>query len=125
MAAERAWKLTRIRLRVLHARRLASTIGNRPRRWWRWCSATRSWSGMGQDPAVVLLRRESFTFLDQLPRASGLSWDWTPTSCRPCWTWKALHSASLATVGVNARVSRDTGLARTVQLAKAEPHWQD
>ena len=37
----------------------------------------------------LLLRRESFTFLDQVATNGWPGWGWTPTSCRRCWTWKA------------------------------------
>ena len=73
----------------------------------------------------LLLRRESFTFLDQPQRRlAELGLD--PDVLSALLDLEGLHP-SLATVGVNARLSRDTGLAlaRTVQLAKAEPHWQE
>ena len=73
----------------------------------------------------LLLRRESFTFLDQAERRlAELGLD--PDVLSALLDLEGLQ-ASLATVGVNARLSRDTslGVGRTVQLAKAEPHWQD
>ena len=108
MAAERAWKLTRSAFEFFtpegrfNDRQQAQAVVV--------AAAPLERSGMGQDPAVVAPPRESFTFLDQALNGVWLSWDWTPTSCRPCWTWKACRPQSLATVGVNARLSRDTGL---------------
>ena len=63
----------------------ASTIGNRPRRLWRGAAPLSgpAWAKTRR----LLLRRESFTFLDQHTASGELGW--TPTSCRPCWTWKA------------------------------------
>ena len=56
----------------------------------------------------LLLRRESFTFLDQAERRlAELGLD--PDVLSALLDLEGLH-ASLATVGVNARVSRDTGL---------------
>ena len=106
MAAERAWKLTRSAFEFFtpegrfNDRQQAQAVV---------AAALPHLSGPAwAKTRRLLLRRESFTFLDQR-NGVWLSWDWTPTSCRPCWTWKAC-SASLATVGVNARLSRDTGL---------------
>ena len=122
MAAERAWKLTRSAFEFFTPE-AASTIGNRPRRLWR-RPAPLSGPASAKTRRLLLRRESSRSWTKH--NGVWLSWDWTPTSCRPCWTWKAA-AQSLATVGVNAQLSRDTGLAlaRTVQLAKAEPHWQD
>ena len=86
MAAERAWKLTRSAFEfftpegrfndrqqaqaVVAAalRHLSGRHGPRPGGCCSAARASRSWTeGNGV----------------------WLSWDWTPTSCRPCWTWKA------------------------------------
>ena len=86
MAAERAWKLTRSAFEFFtpegrcNDRQQAQAVV---------AAALRHLSGPAwAKTRRLLLRRESFTFLDQR-NGVWLSWDWTPTSCRPCWTWKA------------------------------------
>ena len=86
MAAERAWKLTRSAFEFFtpegrfNDRQQAQAVV---------AAALRHLSGPAwAKTRRLLLRRESFTFLDQC-NGVWLSWDWTPTSCRPCWTWKA------------------------------------
>ena len=123
MAAERAWKLTRSAFEFFtpegrfNDRQQAQAVV---------AAALPHLSGPAwAKTRRLLLRRESFTFLDQR-NGVWLSWDWTPTSCRPCWTWKACTPAwrlSESTPGPAA--TRAWALARTVQLAKAKPHWQD
>ena len=95
-----------IRLRALHARRPLQRSATGPGGGGS-SHAPLERSSMGQDPAVVAPPRASRSWTSN---GVWLSWDWTPTSCRPCWTWKACSRPSLATVGVNARLSRDTGL---------------
>ena len=86
MAAERAWKLTRSAFEFFtpegrfNDRQQAQAVV---------AAALPHLSGPAwAKTRRLLLRRESFTFLDQR-NGVWLSWDWTPTSCRPCWTWKA------------------------------------
>ena len=43
--------------------------------------------GVGQDPAVVAPPGELHV-PGSGARTVGRAWDWTPTSCRRCWTWK-------------------------------------
>ena len=85
MAAERAWKLTRSAFEFFtpegrcNDRQQAQAVV---------AAALRHLSGPAwAKTRRLLLRRESFTFLDQVQRRLaelGLDAD-----CRPCWTWKA------------------------------------
>ena len=113
-----------IRLRVLHARRPLQR------------SATGPGGGGGALPHLsgpawaktrrLLRRRESFTFLDQAQRRLaelGLNPDVLSALLdleglqRQAWRLSKSTPGSAAT--------RAWALARTVQLSKAEPHWQD
>ncbi len=124
MAAERAWKLTRSAFEFFtpegrfNDRQQAQAVV---------AAALPHLSGPAwAKTRRLLLRRESFTFLDQAQRRlAELGLD--PDVLSALLDLEGLQAPSLATVGVNARLSRDTSwaLARTVQLAKAEPHWQD
>ena len=124
MAAERAWKLTRSAFEFFtpegrfNDRQQAQAVV---------AAALRHLSGPAwAKTRRLLLRRESFTFLDQC-NGVWLSWDWMPTSCRPCWTWKVLQCQAwrLSESTPGSAATRAWALARTVQLAKAEPHWQE
>ena len=75
-----------IRLRFLHARRPLQRSATGPGGGGGGAARLER-SGM-RKTRRLLLRRESFTFLHEC-NGVWLSWDWTPTSCRPCWTWKA------------------------------------
>ena len=107
MAAERAWKLTRSAFEFFtpegrfndRQQGQAVVVGVLPH------LSGPAWAKTRRSLALAERASRSWT------KCNGvwLSWDWTPTSCRPCWTWKACMP-SLATVGVNARLSRDTGL---------------
>ena len=62
--------------------------------------------------------------------ASGSSWDWTPTSCRPCWTWKACSAKPGDCRSQRPGLSRDTGLGvgpfhGPTGVQGQYPHWQE
>ena len=113
-----------IRLRVLHARRPLQRSATGP-------------GGCGggiaplSGPAsaktqLLLFRRESFTFLDQ-SNGVWLSWDLDADVLSalldlegfPAQAWRLSESTP------GSAATRAWALARTVQLAKAEPHWQE
>ena len=124
MAAERAWKLTRSAFEFFtpegrcNDRQQAQAVV---------AAALRHLSGPAwAKTRRLLLRRESFTFLDQAQRRlTELGLDPDVLSAlldleglqRQAWRLSESTPGSAAT--------RAWALARTVQLAKAEPHWQD
>ena len=106
MAAERAWKLTRSAFEFFtpegrfNDRQQAQAVV---------AAALRHLSGPAwAKTRRLLLRRESFTFLDQAQRR--LAELIGPRRLVGLAGPGRLAAPSLATVGVNARVSRDTGL---------------
>ncbi len=113
-----------IRLRVLHARRPLQRSATGPGG----CgggAAPLERSGRAKTRRL-LLRRDSFTFLDQAQRRlAELGLDPDVLSAlldleglqRQAWRLSESTPGSAAT--------RAWALARTVQLAKAEPHWQE
>ena len=124
MAAERAWKLTRSAFEFFtpegrfNDRQQAQAVV---------AAALPHLSGPAwAKTRRLLLRRESFTFLDQAQRRlAELGLDPDVLSAlldleglqRQAWRLSESTPGSAAT--------RAWALARTVQLAKAEPHWQD
>ena len=124
MAAERAWKLTRSAFEFFtpegrfNDRQQAQAVV---------AAALRHLSGPAwAKTRRLLLRRESFTFLDQAQRRlAELGLDPDVLSAlldleglqRQAWRLSESTPGSAAT--------RAWALARTVQLAKAEPHWQE
>ena len=124
MAAERAWKLTRSAFEFFtpegrfNDRQQAQAVV---------AAALRHLSGPAwAKTRRLLLRRESFTFLDQAQRRlAELGLDADVLSAlldleglqRQAWRLSESTPGSAAT--------RAWALARTVQLAKAEPHWQE
>ena len=124
MAAERAWKLTRSAFEFFtpegrfNDRQQAQAVV---------AAALRHLSGPAwAKTRRLLLRRENFTFLDQAQRRLaelGLDPDILSALLdleglqRQAWRLSESAPGSAAT--------RAWALARTVQLAKAEPHWQE
>ena len=113
-----------IRLRVLHARRPLQRSATGPSG----CgggTAPLERSGMGQDPAVVAPPRELHVPGPSKRRLAELGLDPDVLSAlldleglqRQAWRLSESTPGSAAT--------RAWALARTVQLAKAEPHWQE
>ena len=124
MAAERAWKLTRSAFEFFtpegrcNDRQQAQAVV---------AAALRHLSGPAwAKTRRLLLRRESFTFLDQAQRRlAELGLDPDVLSALldleglQCQAWRLSESTP------GSAATRAWALARTVQLAKAEPHWQD
>ena len=113
-----------IRLRVLHARRPLQRSATGPGGGGGGAAPLER-SGMGQDPAVVAPPRELHVPGPSERRLAELGLDPDVLSAlldleglqRQAWRLSESTPGSAAT--------RAWALARTVQLAKAEPHWQD
>ena len=123
MAAERAWKLTRSAFEFFtpegrfNDRQQAQAVVAAA------CRLERS--SMGQDPAVVAPPRELHVPRPMQRRLAELGLDPDVLSALldleglQCQAWRLSESTP------GSAATRAWALARTVQLAKAEPHWQD